>query len=361
MAILKPDRLGDAWTGVPGVALALALSGALATTGCDRLLVAADGADRNVADFEFVWNTVNDHYPYLAFKGIDWDSIHDVFLPRAEAARGDESYRVLNDLLYQLHDGHVYYKTPGGVREIYPWVPPRRLRDEHRYDPFVVRRYFDDALRLSPSGKVEYGILPGNLGYIFLSDFHEDYLIRDFPHVMDAMQGTVGLIVDIRQRKGGTPQNVAAVVSRFLTAPMPYPPAYLYGVPVDWGPVDPTGTAYTAPVVVLINGLTFSAGEFCAEMLKQLPNVTAVGDTTGGGSAGGTSAPGYQSPFRLPSGKWFDIGNVDIRRYDGVPWENLGVAPDIRVAQPQADLRAGHDRQLEYAIELLGGAISRPD
>ncbi len=342
----------------PGRPAALALFIALAAAGCEPLIVAPAGSDRNVADFEFVWNTVNDHYPYLAFKGIDWDSIHDAFLPSVEAARGDEFYAVLDDLLARLRDGHVYYKPPGGGREVYPWVPPRRLRDQHRYDPFVVRRYFDEALRLSPSGKVEYGILPGNLGYVFLADFHDDYLMRDFPAVMAAMQGTAGLIVDIRQRVGGTPDNVAAVVSRFLTAPMPLPPAYLYGTPVDWGEVDPAGPAYTAPVVVLINGLTFSAGEFCAEMLKQIPNVTAVGDTTGGGSAGGASAPGYQSPFQLPSGKWFDIGNLDIRRYDGVPWENVGVPPDIRVPQPEADLRAGHDRQLEYAIEWLGGAIS---
>ena len=114
-----------------------------------------------------------------------------------------------------------------------------------------------------------------------------------------------------------------------------------------------TGAAYTAPVVALINGLPFSAGEFCAEMLKQLPNVTAVADTTGGGSVGGTEARGYRSPFRLPSGKWFDIGNLNIRPYDGLPWENLGIPPDIRVPQPEADLRAGHDRQLEAAIAWL--------
>ena len=88
-------------------------------------------------------------------------------------------------------------------------------------------------------------------------------------------------------------------------------------------------------------------------MLKQLPNVTAVGDTTGGGSAGNTSAPGFQPIWHMPSGKWFEIGNLDIRRYDGLPWESLGVPPDIRVVQPLADLRAGHDRQLEYAIDLL--------
>jgi carboxyl-terminal processing protease len=323
-------------------------------SGCEHLIVTSEGPDQNLADFEAVWHTVDEHYPYLAFKGIDWDAVYAEFLPRVEAARGDEFYLVLNDLLARLQDGHVFYKPPGGGRQIYPWVPPRRLRDQHRYDPFVVRSYFEEPLLLTPSGEVEYGILPDDIGYVFLGDFHEDYLIRDFPVAMAHLRETRGLIIDIRQRVGGTPSNIAAVVSRFLTSPHPLPPAYLYGSVVDWPAVEPAaGSPYTAPVVVLINGLTYSAGEFCTEMLKQLPNVTAVGDTTGGGSAGGASAPGYASPFRLPSGKWFDIGNVDIRRYDGLPWESLGVPPDIRVEQPLADLRAGHDRQLEYAIDLL--------
>jgi hypothetical protein len=332
----------------------LLLAVASGTWGCESLIVPSADSDQNVADFEVVWNAVNDHYPYLTFKGIDWDAVHTEFLPRVEASQGDEFYRVLNDLLYRLRDGHVYYKTPGGGREIYPWVPPRRLRDQDRYDPFVVRRYFDKTLTLSPTGAIEYGILPENIGYIFLSDFHENYLIRDFPRVMAQMRNTRGLIIDVRQRRGGTPQNVAAVVAPFLTAPIPLPPAYLYGAVVDWPDVQPaSGTPYTAPVIVLINGLTYSAGEFCAEMLKQLPNVTAVGDTTGGGSAGSTSASGYQHIWRLPSGKWFEIGNLDIRRYDGLPWESLGVPPDVQVIQPLDDLRAGHDRQLEYAIEQL--------
>ena len=321
---------------------------------CESYIVRSTGdAADNVNDFEAVWHAVDVHYPYLEFKGVNWDSLHTEFQPRAEAARGDEFYLVLNDLLGHLQDGHVFFKAPGGGREIYPWVPPRRRRDQHRYDPFVVRRYFDTPLRLSDSGTVEYGILPGGIGYALLADFHQDYLIRDFPRVMGVMHETRGLILDIRQRRGGTPQNVDAVVSRFLTEPLPYPPAYLYGMPVDWPLSRPTLNPYTAPVVVLINGLTYSAGEFCAEMLKQLPHVTAMGDTTGGGSAGSTAFRGYSSPFGLPSGKWFDIGNLDIRRYDGLPWEGLGIAPDIRVEQPEADLQAGHDRQLEAAIELL--------
>jgi C-terminal processing protease CtpA/Prc len=101
--------------------------------------------------------------------------------------------------------------------------------------------------------------------------------------------------------------------------------------------------------VVLINGSTFSAGEFTTEILKQLPHVTAVGDTTGGGSVGG----GKESLYYLPSGKSIEIGFIDIRRYDGLPWEWLGIAPDIRVEQTEADALSGRDKQLEHAIDLL--------
>jgi C-terminal processing protease CtpA/Prc len=105
--------------------------------------------------------------------------------------------------------------------------------------------------------------------------------------------------------------------------------------------------AYTNPVVVLINGSTFSAGELCTEILKQLPNVTAIGDTTGGGSCGGN----YK--YYLPSGKMIHVGTLDSRRYDGLPWESIGIAPDIRIEQTGADIIAGRDKQLEYAIEML--------
>ena len=53
----------------------------------DRAFTEAHDPARDKADFEAAWTAVNEHYPYLAFKGIDWDSIHDALLPRAEAAR----------------------------------------------------------------------------------------------------------------------------------------------------------------------------------------------------------------------------------------------------------------------------------
>ena len=135
---------------------------AICLTACSDLIVRPPEENLNRVDFEAVWSTVNDYYPCLEFKGIDWDAVHATYLPRVEEARGDEFYRVLHDLLGELRDGHVRYFTPGGS-ERYPWIPPRRRRDQDLYNPFVVRGYFTRDLALSPSGKIEYGILSGDV------------------------------------------------------------------------------------------------------------------------------------------------------------------------------------------------------
>jgi hypothetical protein len=316
---------------------------------CKDFIVSEPEMNLNVQDFEASWKRIKDVYPYLEFKKINWDSIYTVYLPRAEAAQGDEFFLVLRDLLAELKDGHVYYRTKGGG-EVYPFYPARHFKDRHAYSPFVVRKYFNKELRLTESKSVEYEILPGNIGYAFLSDFHKTYLIDEFPGVIEYLKNTRGLIIDIRQKRGGDYQNIEAVITRFLTEPLERNDAYTYGEKWVLPPFQPSGPfQYTNPVVVLINGSTFSAGEFTTEILKQLPQVTAVGDTTGGGSVGG----GDEGLFILPSGKSIDIGFIDIRRYDGLPWEWLGIAPDVRVEQTETDILAGRDKQLEYAIEML--------
>lgn len=316
---------------------------------CKDIIVTEPQSNLNIEDFEAAWKRIKDVYPYLEFKKINWDSIYSIYRPRAEKAKGDEFYLVLRDLLAELKDGHVYYRTKGGGK-VYPYYPPRHFKDRHTYSPFVVRKYFNKELRITDSKSIEYEILPGNIGYAFLSDFHDNYLIDEFPGVLEYLKNTKGLILDIRQKRGGSYQDIEAVVTRFMTQPLKRNDAYTYGVKWNLPPFQPRGPfQYINPVIILINGSTFSAGEFTTEILKQLPQVTAVGDTTGGGSVGS----GDGGLFFLPSGKSIEIGFIDFRRYDGLPWEWLGIPPDIRVEQTEADILSGKDKQLEYAIEML--------
>ena len=111
---------------------------------CADMIIKPADSNQNMEDFEATWKRVNDVYPFLDFKKIDWDSIYTTYHQRVLSANGDEFYPVMNDLLAELKDGHVYYRTKGGG-EIYPYYPPRHLKDRHGYNPFVVRKYFYDV------------------------------------------------------------------------------------------------------------------------------------------------------------------------------------------------------------------------
>jgi len=322
--------------------------------GCSDALVKPNGSEMNLEDFNAVWKRVNDVYPFLEYKNINWDSIYQVYLPLAEAARGDEMLLVLNGLLAELKDGHIYYKLEGGS-EIYPYYPARHFKDRHAYNPFVVRKYFDHELTVTESGSAEYGITPGNIGYVFLSDFHDDDLMDEFASIMGSFKNTRGMIIDIRQKRGGNYQIVLSIVRWFLTEPLEPPRLFLLGSFVEQPKIEPSETfSYTNPVIVLINGSTFSAGEVTTEILKQIPNVTAVGDTTGGGGvASSGSPPEAIGEYYLPGDKMVYIGTGYFERYDGKPFEWSGIAPDIRVEQTEKDADNGIDKQMEYAIQML--------
>jgi C-terminal processing protease CtpA/Prc len=109
---------------------------------------------------------------------------------------------------------------------------------------------------------------------------------------------------------------------------------------------------YTNPVVLWINGASMSGAKLFPEVMKQLSNVTVVGDTT---SVGGCNdvVEDIQGDYWLPSGKYIHIGTTYVLRYDDVPIEWNGVLPDIRMPHTKDDIDLGRDKQLKFAIELL--------
>ena len=325
----------------------------LFAAGCSDLIVQSNESNQNVEDFEALWHRVDAVYPFLEFKGIDWDSLYPVYLQRFEAARGDEALPVLNDLLAELKDAHTYYQTPGGG-EVYPYYPQRYFKDVHSYSPLIIRRYFDRELSITESGTIEYGLLPDSVAYAYLSSFQADFLFYEFPSVLEHFRDSKGLIIDLRDGVGGSFQNIEAVVTRFMSQPMKMPSYYRLGEPIELPQFQPRGPyTYTNLVVVLINGTTISAPEWTAEILKQLPQVTVVGDTTGGAGVVSSNATIETiGEYELPSGKSVYIGTEYFEAYDGQPIEWRGVSPDIQVIQTVADMEIGRDLILEQAIAL---------
>jgi hypothetical protein len=324
-------------------ALALFVS---AFFGCGDLIVGDPEPSNNIADFEAAWSITNSIYPYFQFKGINWDSLHGVYRTHAEQSKGDEIFTVLFDMLAELKDGHVGLTTKGGYY-VRAYTPSRTVRDRFAFDPLVVRKYFDKELKLAGDRNMEYEMLSDTIGYIRLSTFTQGGWIQEFHTVLESFRNTKGLIIDVRNNGGGSTTNSDIVVSRFLSGPLAYGAVFIGGQLQPASQLQPRGPfRYANPVVVLINGVSFSTTEHFAEMMKQISTVTIVGDTT----AGGSGAPEY---FFLPSGRQIRISMKDFRRYDGIPYEWNGVPPEIRVEQTEEDIKRQRDKQLERAIELL--------
>ena len=330
------------------VRILLGLSILATLSSCTDLVVTEPEGSTNVADFESAWQIVNSVYPYFKFKRINWDSIHAVYLPRAEKTRGDEIDAVLFDMLGELRDGHVSMQTQGGA-QVSTYHPPRALRDRYTYSPIVVRKYFDRQLRLAGDQRIEYEKLPGNIGYLYVATLIKDEpILAGFDEALAYLQDTKGLILDVRHNSGGTDNNSIGILGRLISSPLDWLPYPLPDGTLQRGFTIPPrgGFQYTKPVVMLIDGVCFSSCEDFSEVMKHIPTVTAVGDTTAGGS-------GAPQLFALPSGRKINVSTIDFRRYDGQPIEWNGVLPDILVINTEAEIESGQDRQLERAIQLL--------
>lgn len=123
-------------------------------------------------------------------------------------------------------------------------------------------------------------------------------------------------------------------------------PSFIYGV--DHINPAPSNT-YTKPILMLINELCFSGGDFLPAILQDNKRVTLFGNRTAG-------AGGYVDAFRYAN----QFGVAEIRytaslaeRLDEKPIENLGVQPDITCKLSVDDLSTGFGSYKEEILNAL--------
>jgi C-terminal processing protease CtpA/Prc len=103
---------------------------------------------------------------------------------------------------------------------------------------------------------------------------------------------------------------------------------------------------YNSPVVVLTSGTTYSSAEQFVTGIRTMRRGTIVGEATGGS----VSNP---MVFQLPGGGMGFIASKDDYYPDGRLFNGVGIMPDVPVSPTIADIRAGRDRALEKAVEML--------
>jgi tricorn protease len=99
--------------------------------------------------------------------------------------------------------------------------------------------------------------------------------------------------------------------------------------------------------VMLVNEVAGSGGDLLPWMFRKFGLGKLIGKRTWGGLVGILGFP------VLMDGGMVTAPNLAIWTEEGWVVENQGVPPDIEVEQWPAEVAAGHDPQLEKAIEVV--------
>ena len=308
--------------------------------------------DSPEGNFEALWHIIDEHYCYFSYKnqqyGLDWNDVHSKYKHRISPnLNRDQLFEICADMLSELRDGHVNLSSSYDMARYWSWHEdfPSNFSDT------LQRRYLGTDYKIAAG--LKYRILDDNIGYIYYSSFNNGIGEGNLDEVIMELMLCRGLIIDIRNNGGGYLNYAEKFASRFFAEPTLV--GYLQhktgkghddfsAKEEQW--MEPSANMrWYKPVCVLTNRSVYSAANEFVKYMAVLPNVTIVGDKTGGGG-------GMPMSSQLPNG-W-------IVRYSAVPSYDskgrdieFGIEPDIPAAITDADFLRGLDTIIETARNFL--------
>ena len=184
----------------------------------------------------------------------------------------------------------------------------------------------------------------GRVGYVYMSDM-EQLGLQQFVRQFYAQLGKQAMIVDDRWNNGGFIAPFALDRLRRVLVQL--------SVNRESAVSTEPESVLAGPKVVLANHWSASDGDIFPLLFKLYGLGPMVGTRTWGGVRG---IRGY---WPMMDGGYITVPEDGMYGPDS-RWtvENHGVDPDVEVENLPADLLAGHDRQLETAVDLMLKAIA---
>jgi len=338
----------------PALYRAVAFVGALTLAACGA--ATTQPATTFEGQFDDLWATFDRRYSYFELKGVDWDAARARYRSQAAGAPTQDAFiAVIREMLGELRDVHVSLIAPSGAYS--PTYTPTATANWDRNLWLGV---------VTAAGGVQYRT---NLGYARIKGIpyiavgawnSTQFTTDDLDAVLENFRQDSTLIIDVRPNGGGNDQLALALASRFTTRAV-VTEYFRYRNGASHSAftsetarsVGPRGSwQFTKPVVVLSGRGVFSSNESFIAAMRELPNATVVGDTTGSGS-------GNPATYELGNGWKYTVSRWVAMTADRVPFEGRGIPPDVYARWNLAAVGAGRDPVLSAALQLLGAAPLR--
>lgn len=317
---------------------------------CEQALMKPTPASTPKSVFEQVWSFANEKYSFFEFKNVDWDNAYKTYNAKVnDTMTEEELFTVCYNMLYELKDEHTNLITRFNIShnpEVFLDYP------ENFFSEILTRNYFngrqqriDQTFSLFDFDDVIY------VRYSSFEDNISDYAMN---YIIDKTKDKKGLIIDVRNNGGGSITNIDILCSRLMkeNTSMGIERHKSGKGKNDFSEekvsvsVDANAKKFLdKPLMILTNRGCYSATNRFAAYMKGLPNVTLVGDVTGGGGGLPTATELSNGWVLRVSGSQF----ID-RRGDNI--EN-GVKPDVKIDILKSDIDKGKDTILEKALSLI--------
>jgi len=304
--------------------------------------------DDHYGNFQALWTILDEHYCYFSEKQIDWDAVRAKYAIRINQGMTTlQLFEVMANMLAELRDGHVNLYASFDVARNWSWQEdyPSNFSDT------LYHRYMGTDYRIA--GTLRYRILDDNIGYVRCASFETANGNSNVSNMLTALAPCNGLIIDVRNNGGGL-LTAAEMLAAFFTNEEILV-GYMqhktgtghddFSAPEEQRLRPANGARWQKPVVVLTNRSVFSAANEFVKYMKCCPQVTIVGDRTGGGS-------GLPMSSELPNG--WSVRYSACPMYDReMHSTEFGIAPDHNVSLTDDDFARGIDTIIEYARQLL--------
>lgn len=308
--------------------------------------------DTPVGNFESLWRIIDEHYCFFDYKqqeyGLDWNAVYDKYKVRVNNNMTTvQLFEVLCDMLAELRDGHVNLSSSMNYGRYWTWQEayPKNYSD-------TLERHYMGTDYLIANG-LHYRVLDDNIGYIRCASFETPIGEGNLDEMLSYLLFCRGLIIDIRNNGGGNLTVAERLAGRFvhektLVGYMQHKTGKGHQ---DFSELEEiylepsSNVRWNKKVCVLVNRSVFSAANEFALMMHCLPNVTLIGDHTGGGS-------GLPMSNSLPNG--WSVRFSACPMYDNHQQQTeFGIEPDIAVALSNTSMAENKDDIIEAARKII--------